>query len=215
RREWCADSGPVRGRGGELDLLLAQGRWLPHRRRAGLRPDRRPARRRTRLNPSPGTRAPRAPGGHRRAPPPAHPTPGRVCPQVLRYSPVLLFVRSGGARQSAAPSTRHPGRTATATGETAMFLAVRELLYARGRFTLMGLVIALIAVLMVVLSGLTAGLVDDGVSGLKKLPAGHLAFQHEVDPGAAYSRSIVETDAAAVWAEVDGVDDAAQLGHTW
>src|SRR5699024_2727586 len=149
RRERCADSGPVRGRGGELDLLLAQGRWLPHRRRAGLRPGRRPARRRTRLNPSPGTRAPRAPGGQRSAPPRAHPTAGRVCPQVLRYSPVLLFVRSGGARQSAAPSTRHPGRTATATGETAMFLAVRELLYARGRFTLMGLVIALIAVLMV------------------------------------------------------------------
>ena len=95
-----------------------------------------------------------------------------------------------------------------------MFLAVRELFYARGRFTLMGLVIALIAVLMVVLSGLTAGLVDDGVSGLKKLPVSHLAFQHEVDPGAAYSRSIVATDTAAVWAGIDGVDDAAPLGNT-
>jgi putative ABC transport system permease protein len=40
-----------------------------------------------------------------------------------------------------------------------MFLAVRELRFARGRFTLMGIVIALIAVLVVLLSGLSSGLV--------------------------------------------------------
>ena len=48
-----------------------------------------------------------------------------------------------------------------------MFLALRELTFARGRFALMGAVIALIAVLTVMLSGLASGLVNDGVSGLK------------------------------------------------
>ena len=57
-----------------------------------------------------------------------------------------------------------------------MFLALRELRFARGRFALMGLVIALIAVLMVMLSGLSAGLVNDGVSGLKAMPVTAFAF---------------------------------------
>ena len=51
-----------------------------------------------------------------------------------------------------------------------MFLAIRELRFARGRFGLMGAVVGLIAVLMVMLSGLASGLVNDGVSGLKSLP---------------------------------------------
>jgi len=51
-----------------------------------------------------------------------------------------------------------------------MLLALRELKFARGRFALMGSVVVLIAILMVLLSGLSVGLVNDGVSGLKKLP---------------------------------------------
>lgn len=43
-----------------------------------------------------------------------------------------------------------------------MFLARRELSFARGRFALMGVVIALISVLVVLLSGLSSGLVNDG-----------------------------------------------------
>ena len=57
-----------------------------------------------------------------------------------------------------------------------MFLALRELKFARGRFGLMGAVIAMIAVLMVMLSGLSSGLVNDGVSGLKSLPVTAFAF---------------------------------------
>ena len=51
-----------------------------------------------------------------------------------------------------------------------MFLGLRGLRFARMRFALMGAVVALIAVLMVLLSGLSVGLVNDGVSGLKKAP---------------------------------------------
>jgi putative ABC transport system permease protein len=61
-----------------------------------------------------------------------------------------------------------------------MFLALRELTFARTRFGLMGAVIALIAVLMVMLSGLSVGLVNDGVSGLQKLPVTAFAFEKHV-----------------------------------
>jgi putative ABC transport system permease protein len=70
-----------------------------------------------------------------------------------------------------------------------MFLARRELSFARGRFALMGAVVALVAVLMVLLSGLSVGLVNDGVSGLKWLPVTSLAFQHDIKTDSAFTRS--------------------------
>ena len=92
-----------------------------------------------------------------------------------------------------------------------MFLAVRDLRYARGRFLLMGTVVALIAVLTVVLTALTSGLVADGVSGLRAMPATHLAFQSGVD-GDLYSQSTVPVSAAAGWAARPGVRHAAAYG---
>lgn len=68
-----------------------------------------------------------------------------------------------------------------------MFLAMRELWFARSRFGLMGGVIALIAVLMVLLSGLSSGLVEDGVSGLKQLPVDGFAFEEETEIGSSVS----------------------------
>lgn len=72
-----------------------------------------------------------------------------------------------------------------------MFLALRELKFARGRFALMGSVIALIAILTVLLSGLSNGLVNDGISGLRALPVTHLGFQEGAD--STFSRSTVTT----------------------
>lgn len=94
-----------------------------------------------------------------------------------------------------------------------MFLALRELKFARARFGLMGAVVALIAVLMVLLSGLSVGLVNDGVSGLQRLPATSLAFEKGVQHSAAFSRSVVEASAVAAWAGQDGVEDAAPFGN--
>ncbi|MBS4754528.1 ABC transporter permease [Nocardioides sp. zg-ZUI104] len=94
------------------------------------------------------------------------------------------------------------------------FLAVRELRFARGRFALMGSVVALIAVLMVLLSGLSSGLVNDGVSGLQKMPVTSLAFQHDVEKGSAFSRSVVGPDAVETWSKRDDVAEAAPLGNT-
>lgn len=94
-----------------------------------------------------------------------------------------------------------------------MFLALRELAFARGRFSLMGVVIALIAVLMVLLSGLSAGLVNDGVSGLKSLPASTaFAFDAGTKEDNAFSRSVVDEEQLAAWREQPGVAEASPMG---
>ncbi len=95
-----------------------------------------------------------------------------------------------------------------------MFLAIRELVFARGRFALMGSVVALIAILMVLLSGLSVGLVNDGVSGLKKVPVTSFAFQQDVAKDSAFSRSVVSSEAVEAWADRPGVEDAAPFGNT-
>lgn len=93
-----------------------------------------------------------------------------------------------------------------------MFLALRELRFARGRFTLMGIVIALIAVLVVLLSGLSSGLVNDGVSGLKAMPATAFAFDKGTITDNAFSRSLVDSQQLQTWKKAQGVDKAEPLG---
>lgn len=85
-----------------------------------------------------------------------------------------------------------------------MFLALRELAFARGRFALMGSVIALLAVLTVLLSGLATGLVDDGISGLRALPVTHLGFQEGSD--STFSRSVVDEASRDAVNATEGVD---------
>jgi putative ABC transport system permease protein len=87
-----------------------------------------------------------------------------------------------------------------------VFLAVRELRAARGRFTLVAGVIGLIAILSTLLTGLAIGLVDDGVSGLRALPLTHLAFQ----PGAesSFSRSTLRPDHLRPWDHAQDVESA-------
>lgn len=94
-----------------------------------------------------------------------------------------------------------------------MFLALRDLRFARGRFLLMGAVIALIAVLTVILTGFANGLVRSGISGLQRLPATDLAFQRGV-PGDLFSRSTVEDSAYQTWRHTPGVRDAALYGNS-
>lgn len=94
-----------------------------------------------------------------------------------------------------------------------MCLALRELAFARTRFGLMGAVIVLIAVLMVMLSGLSVGLVNDGVSGLQKLPVMAFAFEKHVQHDAAFSRSVVDDDAVRAWRERPDVAAATPYGN--
>ncbi len=85
-----------------------------------------------------------------------------------------------------------------------MFVALRDLWFARGRFALVGVVIGLVAMMATLLSGLANGLVDDGISGLRQLPLTHLAFQ----PGATstFSRSNLTEANLAAWEGHDGIE---------
>lgn len=94
-----------------------------------------------------------------------------------------------------------------------MFLPLRELAFARNKFLLMGGVISLIAVLVVMLSGLSNGLVKDGVSGLQRLPVTVFAFSEGASKDAAFSRSIVDISLAKELSAEPGVKDAAPFGN--
>ena len=94
-----------------------------------------------------------------------------------------------------------------------MFLALRDLRFARGRFALMGAVVALIAVLGVMLSGLAAGLSDSGISALRDLPYTHLAFDAKAGTDQ-FSRSTVTDAAWRAWAKAPGVSAATPFGNT-
>ncbi len=95
-----------------------------------------------------------------------------------------------------------------------MYLAWREMQFARTRFLLMGAVLGLMSLLVVIIAGLTAGLVNDGVSGLKALDADVIAFEDGTQTDSAFTRSIVETEKADTFAALDHVEDAAPLGLT-
>ncbi len=93
-----------------------------------------------------------------------------------------------------------------------MFLALRELRFARGRFALMGTVIALISVLVVLLSGLSSGLVNDGVSGLKAMPATAFAFDEGTMKDNAFSRSVIDDEQLKTWQNANDVAAAEPMG---
>ncbi len=75
-----------------------------------------------------------------------------------------------------------------------MFVGLRDLRHAWGRFALMGSVIALVAVLTVLLTGLSTGLVNSGISGLRSMPLTNLAF--EAKTNSTFSQSTL--DAATI-----------------
>ncbi|MBN2622510.1 MAG: ABC transporter permease [Acidimicrobiales bacterium] len=85
-----------------------------------------------------------------------------------------------------------------------MYLGLRDLRVAKGRFALVGVVIVLVALLSTVLAGLANGLVDDGISGLRALPITHLSFQEGAE--SSFSRSILTTDQLATFDEAPGVE---------
>ncbi|MEW2066778.1 ABC transporter permease [Streptomyces sp. NPDC007346] len=94
-----------------------------------------------------------------------------------------------------------------------MFVAWRDLRFAKGRFALMGSVVVLITLLVGLLSGLTAGLARENVSAVTGLDADHLAFAAPPgDQSVSFTNSTVREDAWRAWAERPGVEAAQPLG---
>lgn len=95
-----------------------------------------------------------------------------------------------------------------------MFVAIRDIRFAKGRFGLMGAVVALIALLIVLLSGLTAGLADGSTSAIKNLPATRIAFGASGDqaPEKSFTSSSVTGGQLDTWTHAAGVRWAEPLG---
>ncbi|WP_407111635.1 ABC transporter permease [Streptomyces sp. DSM 116494] len=96
-----------------------------------------------------------------------------------------------------------------------MFVAWRDLKFAKGRFALMGTVIVLITLLVGLLSGLTAGLGQQNISAITGLPTDRIAFQAPSGgQDVSYSNSTVTAKQWQQWAKTPGVESAEPLGIT-
>ena len=103
-----------------------------------------------------------------------------------------------------------------------MFLAIRDIRFAKGRFAMMGGVVALITLLLVMLSGLTAGLAEQSTSAIGKLgasaaePVDVIAFgaPGSGTPKASYTESSVTAGQVDSWKNQPGVQSAEPLGIT-
>ncbi|WP_431780184.1 ABC transporter permease [Streptomyces chumphonensis] len=95
-----------------------------------------------------------------------------------------------------------------------MFVALRDLRFARGRFALMGVVVTLLATLVVFLHGLTEGLARDSSSAVAGLPVDRIAFGAPggAEPEVSFSDSTVSAEQVRGWAAADGVRAAEPLG---
>ncbi|MEJ2857659.1 MULTISPECIES: ABC transporter permease [unclassified Saccharothrix] len=88
-----------------------------------------------------------------------------------------------------------------------MFVAWRDLRFARGRFALMGAVVVLMTMLVTLLSGLTAGLARDSTSAVADLPVDHVVFG-----GDTFAESAIAPGVRDRWDRVPGVESVQALG---
>ena len=94
-----------------------------------------------------------------------------------------------------------------------MFVAWRDLRFARGRFALVVSVVGLITALVVLLSGLTAGLGHDSTSAITGLPADEIALAAPASgEKASLATSSVTRQQWEGWASVPGVAGAEPFG---
>ncbi len=94
-----------------------------------------------------------------------------------------------------------------------MFVAVRDLRFAKGRFALMGTVIILMTLLVGLLSGLTAGLGKGSTSAITELPADHLVFSAPSEgQQVSFTESTVDRQLWQRWSQVPGVTASDPLG---
>ncbi|WP_100813501.1 ABC transporter permease [Microbacterium lacus] len=94
-----------------------------------------------------------------------------------------------------------------------MFVALRDLRFARGRFLLIGSVVALITILVGFLSGLTGGLATQNISAVLSIPGDRIVFSAPTSGDAvSFADSVVTEEQAAAWASVPGVTSTEPIG---
>lgn len=94
-----------------------------------------------------------------------------------------------------------------------MFVALRDLRFARGRFVLIGSVVALITILVGFLSGLTGGLATQNISAALAMPGDRIVFSTPSAGGSAsFADSAITERQAADWASTVGVTDSQPIG---
>lgn len=93
-----------------------------------------------------------------------------------------------------------------------MFVAWRDLRFARGRFVLIAAVVALITLLVGFLAGLTGGLASQNVSAVLGLPGDRLVLHQPSAGQPSFSESAIVADTVATWRGAAGVDDVVPIG---
>lgn len=93
-----------------------------------------------------------------------------------------------------------------------MFVALKDLRYARGRFALMFTVIVLVALLVGFLAALTGGLSRESTSAIVDLPAQQLAFSTAEGAAPDFTTSTVTEAQLAQWGRTAGIDRVEPLG---
>ncbi|MFF8186341.1 FtsX-like permease family protein [Microbacterium sp. NPDC016588] len=93
-----------------------------------------------------------------------------------------------------------------------MYVAWRDLRFARGRFALIGAVVALITLLVGFLSGLTGGLAAQNVSAVLQLPGDRLVLHAEGSAAATFADSTLDADTVATWRDAAGVEGVSPVG---
>jgi hemin transport system permease protein len=96
-----------------------------------------------------------------------------------------------------------------------VYVAWRDLKFAKGRFALMGTVVVLITLLVGLLSGLTAGLGRQNISAITGLPADEIVFAAPSDgQSLSYTNSTLTSKQWQHWADAPGIRSAEPLGIT-
>lgn len=93
-----------------------------------------------------------------------------------------------------------------------MYVAWRDLRFARGRFALIGAVVALITLLVGFLAGLTGGLAGQNVSAVLALPGDRLVLQPSGDAAATFGESALDDATVAAWRDAPGVTGVVPIG---
>lgn len=97
-----------------------------------------------------------------------------------------------------------------------MFLGLRDIVFAKGRFLLMTSVLGLLTLLLVMLTGLTGGLGKQNTAALESLDADHFVFASpgESEPEVSFTSSVVSQAELDTWGAAAGVDSAVPVGFS-